>query len=166
LTATSFFDTLPTINPFPNKPYPMLQELSKALLKRFCLVTIFSLAFFSASADGWATTQLTEGTGDGLAMTPLPEAGVNAAPIADLVGAIRGGRYKNIRQKPYGAFGDHRPPPGFLSQGAGLAGRQLLHAAQGHGQVRTDVPEQVKIIAKGIKRNVKEKAEKESTHYE
>jgi CubicO group peptidase (beta-lactamase class C family) len=76
--------------------YWPISNKSTILFGLFCLVTIFSLAFYWAPADGRAATQLAEETGDGWETAPLTEAGVNVAAIAGLVGAIRGGAYKDV----------------------------------------------------------------------
>ena len=67
----------------------MLRELTTVLFGLFCLVAIFSLAFYLAPVEDRAATPLAEKTGDGRATASLTEAGVNVA-------AIRGGQYKNI----------------------------------------------------------------------
>jgi len=80
----------------PNKPCPLPRKLSADLYRRTYLIIVFSLACCLAPAYGQTATQLIDDTVDEWTMVSFQDAGVKAAPIAELIGAIRREDYKNI----------------------------------------------------------------------
>jgi CubicO group peptidase (beta-lactamase class C family) len=80
----------------PHKQYPRSRRLLTGLFGLVCLITMFSFACLLAPAEGRTPTRLFNDTGGDWSRASLTEAGVKVAPIAELVGAIKCGDYKNI----------------------------------------------------------------------
>lgn len=60
------------------------------------LIRLFCIFFLCLATEGWATIKIPEKTGDGWEVASLSQKGIKAAPLVDMVEAIKRGNYTNI----------------------------------------------------------------------